>query len=285
MQYDAAMKVIVEMGKDVLLRHFLQLDTLSAELIEEIPQETVSLRRSDFPLRICDRDGSEKIVLLEFQTSWATEAVWRLMDYAVRFKLKYRLPVIPAMLLLREHPKATGVYRDECFEFRFHLVQLWEQRASEVLAQQELLLLPLVPVMDSNADHVLEAERRLYDSELLTVQKADLLTALTIFAGIQDVSLAQKLLKRRRDIMIQSPTYDLIRNEGIAEGIERGIERGVAVGLRKAIVVSLDARFGAEGLGLARDVEGVEDWKKLEAVERAILAERSLDEIREIIQS
>jgi predicted transposase/invertase (TIGR01784 family) len=35
-----------------------------------------------------------------------------------------------------------------------------------------------------------------------------------------------ELIKRRRDIMIDSPVYDLIIQEGIEKGIEKGIEQG-----------------------------------------------------------
>ena len=194
MQYDIAAKVIVEMGKETLLRHFLHIEPISAVLIEELPQETVSLRRSDFPLRVRDQNGEERIVLLEFQARWTIDIVWRMIEYTARFKQKYRLPVTPAMLLFRRHSKAQDVYQDECFEFRFRLIKLWEQRAQDVLERLEWTLMPFVPVMDSSEEEILVAERTLYDSDLPRFQKADLLTALAIFGGMRDPSLAAELL-------------------------------------------------------------------------------------------
>ena len=53
-----------------------------------------------------------------------------------------------------------------------------------------------------------------------------MLTALFIFAGLRNINLSIAL-ERRKDITIESPAYDLIKEEGIEEGIEKGIEEGI----------------------------------------------------------
>ncbi|MDQ1326855.1 MAG: hypothetical protein QG641_135 [Candidatus Poribacteria bacterium] len=70
MQYDIASKVVISLGKEAILRRFFNMDTKTIELIEELPQETTSLRRSDYPLRVTLKDGREKIVLIEIQTDF-----------------------------------------------------------------------------------------------------------------------------------------------------------------------------------------------------------------------
>jgi len=52
MQYDIASKVVISMGKEAILRRFLGMDPETIELVEELPQETTSLRRSDFPMHV-----------------------------------------------------------------------------------------------------------------------------------------------------------------------------------------------------------------------------------------
>ena len=47
MRYDVATKVVVEHGKEAILKRLVGIEAVEAELIEELPQETVSLRRSD----------------------------------------------------------------------------------------------------------------------------------------------------------------------------------------------------------------------------------------------
>jgi hypothetical protein len=44
-----AAKVLIDTSKEAILRRFLEIELESVELIEEIPQEIVSIKRSDFP--------------------------------------------------------------------------------------------------------------------------------------------------------------------------------------------------------------------------------------------
>ena len=126
MKYDVASKVVVDTGKEAILRRFLNIEPDSIQLIEELPEETVSLKRSDFPLHVVLKDGREVIVLLEIQTVFSQEFVLRLIDYVVRFRLKYHLEVIPLVLLLTASSLATGTYKDNILSFKYNVVRFWE---------------------------------------------------------------------------------------------------------------------------------------------------------------
>jgi hypothetical protein len=54
-------------------------------LLEEVPQETVSIRRSDFPILIKDQEGGKRLVLLEVQSRWDRRLPIRLLDYLARY--------------------------------------------------------------------------------------------------------------------------------------------------------------------------------------------------------
>jgi hypothetical protein len=45
MIYDVAAKVVIDISKEAILRRFLEIELESVELIEELPQEIVSLKR------------------------------------------------------------------------------------------------------------------------------------------------------------------------------------------------------------------------------------------------
>ncbi|MBC8228499.1 hypothetical protein H8E77_03005 [bacterium] len=75
MKYDIASKRLVELGGKSILREFVKIDIGEFELIEELPQQTVSLRSSDFPLMVKDQKGDSIIVLLEFQTRWECDII------------------------------------------------------------------------------------------------------------------------------------------------------------------------------------------------------------------
>ena len=121
------------------------------------------------------------------------------------------------------------------------------------------------------------------------------LTALTIFAGMRDKNIAAELLRKRRDIMIESPAYELIKLEGIREGIKEGFQKGVEEGLRagkveeaKALILeALRLRFGEVPVRVIEALEEIDNEAKLRFLhQRAILCksieefERELEEER-----
>ena len=193
MQYDVAAKVVVEHGKEAILRWLLGVEAEYVELIEELPQETATLRRSDFPLLVKPKDGKEKIVLLEFQTVWKREVPIRLLEYVARFKLKYRLPVLGVVLLFRKREGIEEVYEDESIRFKYRLIKLWKTKADDVLNSQELWLYPFIPVMESEKSDIIEAEEGIYKSSLERRDKADLLTAIFRIQRGRD---SQRIIKK-----------------------------------------------------------------------------------------
>ena len=68
MSYDIASKVLIERCHGEILRRFLGMDVLESVLLEPAPQETASVRRSDFPVSVTEADGHRSLVLLEVQS-------------------------------------------------------------------------------------------------------------------------------------------------------------------------------------------------------------------------
>jgi len=274
MKYDIAAKVIVDMSKEAILRRFLNIDSDNIQLIEELPEETVSLKRSDFPLHVVLKDGSEKIVLLEIQTVFDRDFVVRLMDYTARFMLKYHLDVIPFALSLTKSSLATGIYESHYIIFKYEVVRLWEEQSSKFL--DEISLYPFLPLMDGKESIIEEAEKRIYDNpKLKIVEKADLLTAMAIFAGLKDKELTIKLINRRRDIMIQSIAYDIIKEEGLREGLKEGLYETISMGL--------EIKFGTNGLALMEKIKKLESNDKLGIIKEAVKIANKIEEIEKLI--
>ena len=253
MQYDVVAKLLLEIGRDSILRSFLGIEAEGAELILDVPPETVSTRSADFALRL-RAGGSERIVLLEMQTRWEPEKPRVMVEYRARFQTKYPgVEVDPFMVLFQADARAVDVYRDKYLTFRFHLVKLWELEAARHL-ESGVGILPFIPLMRGGLETTLEAERRIYAAPMPPVVRADLLTALAVLTGLQDRQLAKELLGRRRDIMIESPVYDMIKDEGKLEGkIEGKLEgkrEGQIEGKREGKIEVAAAMVG-EGTPLA----------------------------------
>jgi len=279
MIYDVAAKVVIDTSKEAILRRFLEIELESVELIEELPQEIVSLKRSDFPLLVIQKDGQESIVLIEIQTVFSREFVLRLIDYTVRYMLKYNIEVTPFVLLLKPSSKATGVYTDKRLIFRYEIVRLWEKKAEDF--RGDITIYPFIPLMDGGLDMLEDAEQQLYNDKNLSVEtKADLLTAMAIFTGMRDKELAQKLMERRRDIMIQSPIYDVIKEEGMKEGVKEGsLKEG-----REMILTALDEKFGKLLSDVSETLSNINDTKKLEILLRQAIRSGSLKEFNQRLE-
>ena len=66
MRYDVAAKVVLSRCKSAVLSVLCGLPVTSASLLEARPQETASLRRSDFVFRATFEDGTERLILSNF---------------------------------------------------------------------------------------------------------------------------------------------------------------------------------------------------------------------------
>lgn len=119
MVYDVAAKVLIEKCRNEILRRFLHMPVDDSSLVEEVPQETVSLRRADFAIRVTAEGGASLMVLLEIQSRWDEAIPLRLLEYRTRYILKYGLETISSVLLLTESPKVVDAYRDNEVEYRF----------------------------------------------------------------------------------------------------------------------------------------------------------------------
>jgi predicted transposase YdaD len=52
--------------------------------------------------------------------------------------------------------------------------------------------------------------------------KADLLTSMAILSGLVSADMPAKLVSGRKDIMMESAAYDIIKREGVVEGRKEG---------------------------------------------------------------
>ena len=139
-----------------------------------------------------------------------------------------------------------------------------------------------ISLMNGGEEYVEEVEERIYRADGLgRCEKADLLTGLAILTGLKDRAKAWKLIDRRRNIMIESAAYEIIKQEGFKkgynkgllkgreeglregllkgreEGIKEALLKGIREGLLKWIELGLEVRFGAEGFALYPEIKKI----------------------------
>ncbi len=282
--YDVATKVIMDKAADRMLETFLGIQAVDIEYLEALPQESASLKRSDYILRVIDHEQRSKIVLWEFLSQWRRNAILSLCDYMVRALIKYALPVEPVVLLLTPSPQAADMLKDGGLQFRFTLLKLYEMPAADFLQHADLHLLPFIPIMQGGEQAVWEAEKAIYSGELPASERADLLTALAIFAGLKDQQLARQLVERRRDIMVQSYTYELIKQEGFAEGMQQGMQQGMQHERKKAICDVLEERFEVVPVSVFHEIDQLDSVQGLEELLRKAVTVKDLKSFVALIE-
>ncbi|MFP4309363.1 MAG: hypothetical protein ACLFRG_19200, partial [Desulfococcaceae bacterium] len=230
---------------------------------------------SDFPVRVTDVNGVSRIVALELQSWWKDDLPLNLLDYRTRYRLKYRMEVISCVVLLRPSAAATDRFSDNEVDFRFRLIRIPDFDAEEILRDDVTCLLPFVPLMKNGPDHLLEADNRIYESPVPRSQKSDMLTSMAILSGLVSKDLTTQLIQRRRDIMIESPAYEIFREEWMKDGLREG--------LKPALQALLEIKFGEEGLTVYSEIEAIDRIELLQDLVGVIKDAKTPDEVRRFL--
>ena len=160
--------------------------------------------------------------------------------------------------------------------------------AREIVEESILCLMPFVPLMRHGEDLLDQADSLLYQSALSREDKADMLTVMTIFSGLISDKLPRMLVAKRRDIMIESAAYDVIKQEGLSEGLQQGLRQGLQQGkiqeAQEAGLDNIEARFEIVPESMAKEVQGIEDLGVLKALHRGSVKVATLDEFKALLK-
>ena len=292
-QYDIAAKVLLEACRNEIIRYFLKIDIKDSSIITSLPQETVSLKRSDFPVLVTDNEGNTRLIIIEIQTRWTRYVPLNLLDYRTRYLLEHDMEAISCVLLLKPSSTAVDCFEDNEVRFKFNLIKIYEMDSREIIKNGQVCLMPFVPLMQYGKEMVDEADLLIYQSDVPRKNKADMLTSMAILSGIVSQDLPHQLIARRKDIMIESAAYDIIKQEGVHEGIQQGIQQGIEQGIQQgmqqglleSLMTILEIKFGIEGVGLYQKIEKIEDVSKIKAIIQAAKLAESSEQLLVFIKS
>lgn len=265
-----------------------------SKIDKELPLLT---RETDCLVRIAEEGEKEFILHIEFQAEYTKDAPDRMFGYTYRVYEKYNLPVYSVLLLLKKtsveiKTKTEIEVRDlKSLWHEYKAIKLWEIEAEKILAKKIKGLYPLLPLMktDKSGEEIITEASELIEKEIPDIeQKADAYVALKIFSIIGfSTSLVDKILKRR-DIMLQSPVYQEILQEGrilgIKEGEMLGIEKGIEKRVKEDILEILGERFGFISLELEREVKGLQGITVCDILLRKAVKVSSIEEFKELLK-
>jgi hypothetical protein len=148
----------------------------------------------------------------------------------------------------------------------FKVIAWWEVDAAAVMDQQLTGLYPLLPLMRweraTDPAAILEQTQRLILDEIEPLEaRADAYVGLRVLSAISYPSELVQQILQRRELMLESPAYREIREEGWEEA------------LREAVLAALEVRFGAVPLALTEQVQRRERTKLEGLLRRAIVVE------------
>ena len=299
-KYDLTMKRLTSEFPEDYVRFALKTERFAVERleVEEADKELPSLSREvDFVARV-DLEGEEALLVLESETRWRGDVPERVFHYTSRLGERYKLGVYPVVLVFRPGGRLQNEWVMRAFEreivrFRFEVIPLWEVAAKEVIAQGLKGLYPLLPLMKwegEKAEEVLEESQKLVLEEIKNrEERADAYVALRVLSGIRYPLEHIHRILRRRDLMLESPVYREILEEGEARGLEKGkaigleegkvmgLELGQEEGLRESVLEALEVRFGMVPFEMEKKVRQIRGRKTLEGLHRRAILVESLE--------
>ena len=241
MSYDNACKYLSEkypaqFAAWILGKTPASVEVLKTELsIEPIRADYVTFLRTP-----------EQVLHLEFEVDVEGEPPLplRMLDYWVRLYRRYRLPVIQALVLLKETPAAQRLkdnFRLGTTRHRYQIIRLWEENPELFL--QSPALLPLAALCRTNTPEnlLIQVSNELGKIDPST-EREQITACINILAGLRFTKEVVNQLFRE-EIMRESVTYQDILQKGVQQGLQQGLQQAQQ-SLINSILEALETRFG-----------------------------------------
>jgi predicted transposase YdaD len=291
--FDEAFKYLAEKDAKALLLLLGAIRRGERARIKLLPREvSVSAQLPDQPYEVTT-GGNRRLVHVEAQTVYDPNLPDRMLEYAVRLWLRYRLPIASYVLLLTNRGVGKRPARTASLsagnlrvDLKYTAVCLWRISARDTLALKRENLLPFVPLMRGGTAELEKGARGL--GQVADETRRQELSLHFLMLGGLRYNREELLDLVGRESMIpleqlrESSFYQYILDEGREEGLEKGLEKGREEGAQRAAASMLrgliEQRFGQLPDSVSRKIEGA-DFATLEKWSAKLLAAGALDDI------
>ena len=240
---DPVLKFLFDKDREEIVRLMLGTPVSVVQVLDSVLPS--GEQRSDGVLLVEDA-GEQFLLHVEFMTRVASNMGERIFGYVPRVFQRYGKPVRSVVLYLMEPSPTTKIETEfrmivqhrEVAVIRYDVVCLWEVEPDRAHLAEHPALLALAPLMKGVTATELEdlaqlATHAAWDERT----RIDVVALLTLFGGRrfgQDVVTSMiRRLGMLKDIIQESPLYELAREYGETRGEARGEVRG----LRNACLV------------------------------------------------
>ncbi|MFM2064042.1 MAG: hypothetical protein RLZZ507_3713 [Cyanobacteriota bacterium] len=286
---DVSTKRLISLAPNNWVKWVTQIPDVVAKEILNSEFQWIS-RESDVLIRVESQEYGKFLVLNELQLRYKAEMPRRMRAYAGLAEEKYQLPTYPVLINILKTGNEEIPTRYESniagLEVRqdYRVINLWEVDVKIALEQPLPSLLPFVPILKGGEDETIirEALRLLKADEQLN----QLETVLAFFATfVLDSALVQEIMRWDMAVLRESPWYQEILKQGEKQGEEKGERKGKREERISSIELSLEVKFGDEGLKFMPKISEISDLETLKTIQRSILTVESLEELRLVVEN
>jgi len=268
---------------------------LDKELQQVVRDAELGRRFVDKLVQVWQRSGEQRWVLvhLEIQSSEETNFAKRIYVYHYRLFDRYNLSIASLAILGDDRPTwKPDQYSDELWgcevKFKFPVVKLldYSQRWAELEASSNPFATVVMAHLkaketrqndESRKRWKLNLTKRLYEKGY---QRQDIIN---LFRFIDWVMRLPKELER--SFWQEVTQYEEEKKMPYVTSGERiGLKKGLQQGLLSGIKVSLEVKFGSDGLTVLPEIAQIENVDVLEAILTSIKTVNTIEELRQVYQ-
>jgi predicted transposase YdaD len=288
---DTSTKKLISLAPDNWVRWVTNIPNIKAGNIVSGEFQWIS-RESDVLIHATSPEHGEFLVLNELQLRYSSNMPRRIRAYAALAEEKYKLPTYPVLIniLQTSNVEIPTSFTSNLAGLRaiqdYRVINLWEVDVNVAFQQPLPSLLPFVPILKGGNEEsiIREALQILRRDEDLN----QLETVLAFFATfVLESGLVQDIMRWDMGVLRESPWYQQILKEGEAQGEARGEARGETQGRKEQMLsnieMSLEAKFGSEGLELMPRISEITNLEELQGILRSVVLASSFEELREIL--
>ena len=240
-------------------------------------------RESDVIVKAKSPQHQEFLILNELQLRYDQKMPQRMRNYVALAEEKYNLSAYPVLINIL--PPPTTVTIENCYDREFmglkarqdyRVINLWEVEAELVLEQPLPPLFPFVPILKGGGS---ESKLRSAVQALRADQTLNQLEPLLAFFAsfVLEIPLIQQIMRWDMTVLRESPWYQEILQEGVAQGIQEGIEQGIQQERRGSLERILKLRFSEIPSEISVRIQAL-TLEQLEELMATALTVNSLDE-------
>ncbi len=272
---DISTKRLISIAPENWVRWVTQMPNLSVKEMPNTEFQWIS-RESDVLIRVQNEQKRDFLVINEVQLRYKSNLPRRIRAYTALAEEKYNLPIFPVLInILKGSDEPIPDYYESNFEGiyarqDYRVINLWEVDVKVVFEQPIPSLLPFVPVLKDGGEEstIREALQLIRRDEQLNQFE----TVLGFFATfVLDSTLVQQIMRWDMSILLESPWYQQIEQQGKISEKLADIQAGLQV------------KFGNLGLELMIQISEISDLEILREIFRATLTANTLEEVQQLL--